>query len=153
MKKITKEDYNEIRFQFSLRVVERRLPSLKQQTRSKKRRQFYKKFGKIYGVYEGTIRRVVKSKNYADYLQKGRDNRGNSTKRKKLVKKIVGGDGMGNYTEWNLNDNNEYIEVAKPKRYKTTIISTKPFLVGQQRFDQANESGEIESYTVEVLND
>lgn len=135
MKKISREDYDEVKRNFNNHVNTGYLPNLKAQTRSKKRRIFYKNWGRQFGVYEGTIRRVVKSKNYAEYLRLGRENRGTSTKRKTTLPDV--------YKTFD-----EIIEKVepKPKKYKTTIISSKyipPFLPDEG----------IESYTVEVLND
>ncbi len=131
MKKIDKYSYIRVRKSFNAQVALELLPSLKKQGRSKARRKFYQNWAKELGCYEGTIRRVVKSKNYAEYLRLGRENRGNSTKRRPPE--------LPKY---------DYSFLKKleptPKKYKTTIISTKyipPFLPDEG----------IISYTVEVL--
>jgi hypothetical protein len=153
MKKISKEDYNEIRADFNYGVSKGLLPSFKQQVRSKKRREFYQDKAFFLNCYEGTIRRVVKSKNYAEYLRLGRENRGNSTKRKEPTYSATTNWSPTNSSDYVYVDTNSYKSKPKPKKYKTTIVSTKPFIIGQQRFDLANENGELLSYTVEVIND
>lgn len=149
MKKIDKYSYIRVRKSFNAQVALELLPSLKKQGRSKARRKFYQNWAKELGCYEGTIRRVVKSKNYAEYLRLGRENRGTSTKRKpnKNVENV--------FNEAYENLTKEVVKSwypeptptkSKPKKYKTTIISTEyipPFLPDEG----------IESYTVEVLND
>ncbi len=142
MKKIDKYSYIRVRKSFNAQVALELLPSLKKQGRSKARRKFYQNWAKELGCYEGTIRRVVKSKNYAEYLRLGRENRGTSTKRKIVINSSTSPAKLrGKYF-----DSVEFNEYVKPKKYKTTIISTKyipPFLPDEG----------IESYTVEVLND
>jgi hypothetical protein len=139
MKKISREDYDEVRRNFNNHVNTGYPPSLKAQTRSKKRRIFYKNWGRQFGVYEGTIRRIVKSKNYAEYLRLGRENRGNSTKRKTTLSDVY--KTFDEITE----------KVAKPKKYKTTIIATEAVIPDDWIIKDTIKAGHLISYTVEVL--
>lgn len=140
MKKISREDYDEVKRNFNNHVNTGYLPNLKAQTRSKKRRIFYKNWGRQFGVYEGTIRRIVKSKNYAEYLRLGRENRGNSTKRNE-PKYTYASTGTQQYV---------YVPpvATKPKKYKTTIISTD---LPDLKLKSIEDDPGIISYTVEVL--
>lgn len=159
MKKIAKEDYNSVRYSFRIRVNAGLIPGLKQQGRSKQRRIFYREWARDLNCYEGTIRRIVKSKNYADYLRLGNENSGNSKNRSVTNKWLQRYGASMDLIEAKelkrLEDilpeelkkaNQVQAETVRPKRYKTTIISIE---------EPSNISAalEFESYTVEVLND